>query len=59
LDLPAERRLRDAQRFCRASEVTLSRDRHEVAKLSEFQTIPPWYGSDQFSLGHIAPESAK
>jgi hypothetical protein len=35
----------------RAGEVPLARHRREVSELAQFQTIPPRYGSDQFSLG--------
>ena len=58
LDLPAERRLGDMQRLCRTSEVPLTRHGYEIAELSKFQTIPPRYGSDQFSLGRAGRGSA-
>src|SRR5258708_241843 len=50
LDLPAQRRLRDAQRLCRAGEVPLARNGREVTELPQFQAIPPEYGSNQLSL---------
>src|SRR5260370_25643687 len=57
LDLPAQWRLRDMQRLGRAGEVSLARHRREVSELAQLPTIPPRYGSDQFSLGLTAAEA--
>jgi benzoate/toluate 1,2-dioxygenase alpha subunit len=45
------------QHLSRAGEVALARHRRKVSELSEFQTIPPGYSFDQFSLGLTAAEA--
>ena len=57
LDLPAQWRLGNMQHLSRACEVALARHRRKVSELTQLQTIPPRYGSDQFSLGLTAAEA--
>ena len=44
LDLPAERRLSNAQLLRRAGEIPLARNRGKIAEMPELQVIPPRYG---------------
>src|SRR6202045_1863486 len=45
------------QHLRRPSEVPLARHRRKISELAQLQTIPPRYGSDQFSLGLTAAEA--